>query len=136
MRISDWSSDVCSSDLRRVVHSRLTRRGRAVLRRAPPLLHERFTEAFQRLSPVRQSCIIATLDEIAAMMGAAELDAAPLLDTQTPVARAEGGLAFPTTLLARVSTTPHSTYPFTPPQTSQSPTAALRGLLHPQPTGG
>lgn len=72
---------------RRVVHSRLTRRGRAVLRRAPPLLHERFIEAFQRLSPVRQSRILATLDEVAAMMGAAELDAAPLLDTRAPVER-------------------------------------------------
>jgi len=61
--------------------------GRAVLRRAPPLLHERFIEAFQRLSPVRQSRILATLDEVAAMMGAAELDAAPLLDTRAPVER-------------------------------------------------
>lgn len=74
---------------RRIVHSRLTRHGRAVLRRAPPLLHERFTEAFRRLSPERQRRIVATLDEVAAMMGAAELDAAPLLDTQTPVERAE-----------------------------------------------
>lgn len=72
---------------RRVVHSRLTRRGRAVLRRAPPLLHERFTEAFRRLSAARQSRILATLDEVAEMMGAAELDAAPLLDSQTPVER-------------------------------------------------
>ena len=69
---------------RRIVHSRLTRRGRAVLRRAPPLLHERFTEAFRRLSPVRQSRILTTLDEVAEMMGAAELDAAPLLDTGSP----------------------------------------------------
>lgn len=74
---------------RRVVHSRLTRRGRAVLRRAPPLLHERFIKAFERLSPVRQTRILATLDEVAAMMGAADLDAAPLLVTKSPVERAE-----------------------------------------------
>ncbi|HMA15481.1 MAG TPA: MarR family transcriptional regulator, partial [Kiloniellaceae bacterium] len=74
---------------RRVVHSRLTRRGRAVLRRAPPLLHERFIDAFQRLSPARQARILATLDEVAAMMGAAELDAAPLLVTKSPVERVE-----------------------------------------------
>lgn len=74
---------------RRVVHSRLTRRGRAVLRRAPPLLHERFIEAFERLSPARQARILATLDEVAAMMGAAELDAAPLLVTKSPVERVE-----------------------------------------------
>lgn len=74
---------------RRVVHSRLTRRGRAVLRRAPPLLHERFIAEFQRLSPARQARIITTLEEVAAMMGAADLDAAPLLDTKSPVERVE-----------------------------------------------
>jgi DNA-binding MarR family transcriptional regulator len=73
---------------RRIVHSRLTRQGRALLRKAPPLLHERFTEAFRRLSPARQTRILATLDEVAAMMGAAELDAAPLLDTGSPASRA------------------------------------------------
>ena len=72
---------------RRIVHSRLTRQGRALLRKAPPLLHERFTEAFRHLSPARQSRILATLDEIAAMMGAADLDAAPLLDSGTPAER-------------------------------------------------
>jgi DNA-binding MarR family transcriptional regulator len=72
---------------RRIVHSRLTRQGRAVLRKAPPLLHERFTAAFRRLGPARQQRILATLDEVAAMMGAAELDAAPLLDTGSAVKR-------------------------------------------------
>ena len=73
---------------RRIVHSRLTRRGRAVLRRAPPLLHERFTEAFRRLSPARQQRILATLGEVAEMMGAAELDAAPMLDSDASAKRA------------------------------------------------
>lgn len=74
---------------RRVVHSRLTRRGRVLLAKAPPLLHEKFTAAFARLSAARQDRIIATLDEVAAMMGAADLDAAPLLDSGSPVKRAE-----------------------------------------------
>ncbi len=73
---------------RRIVHSRLTRQGRAILRKAPPLLHERFTAAFQNLSPARQNRILATLDEVAAMMGAAELDAAPLLDSGSSVKKA------------------------------------------------
>jgi len=73
---------------RRIVHSRLTRQGRTILRKAPPLLHERFTAAFQQLSPARQDRLLATLDEVAAMMGAAELDAAPLLDTGSPVKKA------------------------------------------------
>jgi DNA-binding MarR family transcriptional regulator len=73
---------------RRIVHGRLTRQGRAILRKAPPLLHERFTEAFQQLSTARQSRILTTLDEVAVMMGAAELDAAPLLDSGSPVKKA------------------------------------------------
>jgi DNA-binding MarR family transcriptional regulator len=73
---------------RRIVHSRLTRQGRAILRKAPPLLHERFTAGFQQLSPARQSRILTTLDEVAAMMGVAELDAAPLLDSGSPVKKA------------------------------------------------
>ncbi len=70
-----------SASDRRVVHSRLTRRGRALLRKAPPLLHERFIEAFGDLPAARQRRIIKTLDEVAAMMGVTGLDAAPLLDS-------------------------------------------------------
>lgn len=71
---------------RRVVHSRLTQRGRAVLRAAPALLHERFIEAFSALSGRRQDAIIATLDDIAAMLGAEDLDASPVLTTTPPSA--------------------------------------------------
>lgn len=65
---------------RRVVHSRLTADGRAVLRRAPPLLHVRFQDSFAGLSRRRQQEIIGALESVAAMMGAGEIDAAPLLD--------------------------------------------------------
>lgn len=73
-----------SSADRRVVHARLTRRGETVLREAPPLLHERFVEAFANLSHARQERIIGTLKEVAEMMGAEHLDAAPLLDIVSP----------------------------------------------------
>ena len=69
---------------RRVVHLRLTKEGRAVLRKAPSLLHERFVEAFDALKPARQSQIVDVLEEIASMMGAEDLDAAPLLDVAAP----------------------------------------------------
>ena len=75
---------------RRVVHARLTRIGRAALKRAPPLLHERFVEAFANLSPERQRRIVETLRQVAEMMGAAKLDAAPLLDIAAPAARRGG----------------------------------------------
>lgn len=65
---------------RRVVHARLTKRGRAALRKAPPLLHQRFTEAFATLDRARQDRIIKALEQVAEMMGAEHLDVAPLLD--------------------------------------------------------
>jgi DNA-binding MarR family transcriptional regulator len=65
---------------RRVVHARLTRDGRKVLRRAPALLHDRFIERFSTLGAADQDRIVDTLHEVAEMMGADELDAAPVLD--------------------------------------------------------
>ncbi|MCE2510113.1 MAG: winged helix-turn-helix transcriptional regulator [Alphaproteobacteria bacterium] len=69
---------------RRVVHARLTKPGRAMLRQAPPLLHEQFASAFAALSPSQQEKIIKTLHDVAGMMGAGHLDAAPLLDIASP----------------------------------------------------
>ena len=69
---------------RRVVHARLTESGYAVLRRAPPLLHEHFVEAFAALDVANQDRIIRTLKDVAGMMGAEHLDAAPLLDIAPP----------------------------------------------------
>lgn len=69
---------------RRVVHLRLTKQGQTVLRKAPSLLHERFVVAFTALNPARQTQIIDALEEVAGMMGAGDLDAAPLLDVAPP----------------------------------------------------
>jgi DNA-binding MarR family transcriptional regulator len=76
---------------RRVVHSRLTKEGRALLRKAPPLLHERFVDAFDGLSPAKRDRIVATLREVAEMMGAEHLDAAPLLDIASPRSGGKSG---------------------------------------------
>ncbi len=65
---------------RRIVHSRLTRQGRSALRKAPGLLHERFLKRFSELSDRRQSEIVKALQKVADMMGASDLDAAPLLE--------------------------------------------------------
>ena len=69
---------------RRVVHARLTRAGRTVLRDTPSPLHQEFVGAFSGLSVARQKQIIEALDEVARMMGAENLDAAPLLDVSPP----------------------------------------------------
>ena len=71
---------------RRVVHARLTREGRRVLKKAPPLLQERFIAAFAALNPSEQDRIVRALEEVADMMGAGELDAAPLLAVGPPTA--------------------------------------------------
>ena len=64
---------------RRVVHTRLTSKGRSTLSQAPILLHELFSERFSNLSQADQRAIVETLDRVARMMDADELDAAPLL---------------------------------------------------------
>lgn len=69
---------------RRVVHARLTRQGRAILKKAPPLLHDRFVKAFAELSGSKQEQIVKTLEDVAEMMGAEHIDAAPLLDIAPP----------------------------------------------------
>ena len=69
-----------SSRDRRVVHTRLTRHGRAALRKTPGLLHERFLREFATLSDRRQKEIIRVLKSVAGMMGVSSLDASPLLD--------------------------------------------------------
>tara|TARA_R110002096_G_scaffold101316_12_gene224056 strand:- start:3474 stop:3983 length:510 start_codon:yes stop_codon:yes gene_type:complete len=64
---------------RRVVHTRLTRKGRTTLSRAPVLLHELFSDRFTRLPQSEQRIIVENLERVARMMDAGEIDAAPLL---------------------------------------------------------
>lgn len=76
---------------RRVVHLRLTPAGRAALRRAPPLLHVEFRRNFAALSAGKQATILGALRDVAEMMGADTLDAAPLLDVGAPTASSRKG---------------------------------------------
>ncbi|WP_425407298.1 MarR family winged helix-turn-helix transcriptional regulator [Hwanghaeella sp.] len=71
---------------RRIVHTKLTEAGRKSLKKAPPLLHEEFIAAFADLPAGRQDEIVATLEEVATMLGGGDLDAAPLLDVAPPSA--------------------------------------------------
>ena len=64
---------------RRVVHTRLTRKGRSTLEAAPALLQEEFTQRFRELPRTEQRKLVSTLDQVARMMDAGELDCAPLL---------------------------------------------------------
>ena len=69
---------------RRIVHARLTDAGSGILDRAPPLLHEQFVRRFQSLPASDQYRVLTALRLVADMMGASELDAAPLLDVPPP----------------------------------------------------
>jgi len=69
---------------RRVVHARLTAAGRALLRHAPPLLDQRFTNAFRALDPAAQRRIVGTLEQVAAMMGVERIGDLALLAGDQP----------------------------------------------------
>ena len=71
---------------RRVVNARLTETGKIILEQAPTLLHETFIERFESLEPWEKTQLLASLQRVAAMMDAESIDAAPLLDIETPTA--------------------------------------------------
>jgi len=68
------------SDRRRVMVE-LSPAGRDCLASSPPLLQDRFASRFEELEDWEQSLLLASLQRIAAMMDAGELDAAPVLSS-------------------------------------------------------
>jgi DNA-binding MarR family transcriptional regulator len=69
-----------ASDRRRVMVE-LSPAGRECLSSSPPLLQDRFAGRFRELEDWEQSMLLASLQRIAAMMDAGELDAAPVLSS-------------------------------------------------------
>lgn len=70
-----------SRDDRRRVTVGVTAKGRELLGRAPSALHDRFLEELKTLPEERQHAIHATLELVVSMMGAQDIDAAPILTT-------------------------------------------------------
>lgn len=68
-----------TKDKRRVLVC-LTALGREVLETTPDTLQERFVEGFSKLQEWEQSSIIAALERVSTILGAEDLDAAPVLD--------------------------------------------------------
>ena len=60
---------------------RVTDAGRSALEEAPDLLQDRFRDSFASLSPWEQAMMLAALERLAELLGASEIDAAPLIDT-------------------------------------------------------
>lgn len=67
---------------RRKVYVTLTEEGKAQLSSAPTLLQERFIQRFEELKDWEQHQILASLQRLAEMMDAQDIDAAPVLDTR------------------------------------------------------
>ncbi len=65
---------------KRKVYVRLTPEGSATLNSAPQPLQERFIQQFQQLQGWEQTMILSSLQRVAHMMDADQLDAAPMLD--------------------------------------------------------
>jgi hypothetical protein len=66
---------------RRTVMVAVTPEGARTLRDAPSLLQDRFRSELARLKEWEQTQLLATLQRVAAMMDAEEIDAAPVLAT-------------------------------------------------------
>lgn len=70
-----------SSEDRRRVLVELTDGGAGVLQDAPPLLQERFADAYEALPHTEQDELLTAVARVAALMEAAELEASPILTT-------------------------------------------------------
>jgi len=102
-------SRVRSDADRRTVVVELTEQGRGVLDRAPSLLQDCFRRELLMLQEWEQTQMLATLQRIAAMMDAEELDAAPVLAAGAATATPEEVLQFLDRVVTADSSTPSVT---------------------------
>ncbi|WP_026957456.1 MarR family winged helix-turn-helix transcriptional regulator [Aliagarivorans taiwanensis] len=73
-----------STQDRRIVNARLTELAASLLETVPPLLHEEFIDKFESLEEWNKTQILSSLQQVAQMMDATAIDAAPLLDIEAP----------------------------------------------------
>ena len=69
-----------STEDKRKVHAYLTEDALALIKDAPAPLQEQFTKQFEALNDWEKSMMISSLQRIAQMMDAEEIDASPVLD--------------------------------------------------------
>lgn|SRR5690606_3155822 len=70
-----------SKEDKRKVHIQLTEHGRQLLETAPTALQHEFAQKFSALEDWEQSMILSSLQRIAGMMDATDIDASPFLET-------------------------------------------------------
>ncbi|QFT81670.1 putative HTH-type transcriptional regulator YusO [Roseovarius sp. THAF27] len=66
---------------RRQTNIHLTTKGRETLSRAPDPLQQRFVRKFSVMEDWEQAMLVSSLERVAAMLDADEIDAAPVLDS-------------------------------------------------------
>lgn len=66
---------------RRMSHVVITEAGRATVRNAPDALQQRFVRAFEQMQDWEQAQLVASLERVADMLDAADIDASPVLAT-------------------------------------------------------
>ena len=74
---------------KRKVHAHLTEQGGEILAQAPNPLQEEFIEKYQNLDEWEQTMILASLQRVANMMNADDIDASPVL-TVGPMLKDDG----------------------------------------------
>ena len=67
---------------RRQTNITLTELGRATVDNAPDPLQQQFVKKFKALEDWEQSMIVASLERVATMLNAADIDASPVLDSR------------------------------------------------------
>lgn len=66
---------------RRQIHIIITAAGREIVSHAPDALQQRYVRKFEALGDWEQAQLVASLERVAQMLDAADIDAAPVLDT-------------------------------------------------------
>lgn len=66
---------------RRQMNLVITETGRAAVKDAPDALQQRFVRAFERMADWEQAQLVSSLERVAAMLDADDIDAAPVLTT-------------------------------------------------------
>ena len=74
---------------RRKILLEITKDGKALIKAAPQLLQEQFIERLSKLEDWEQTLLLSSLQRVASLMDAEELDAAPLLTSGPPRAALE-----------------------------------------------
>ncbi|MBZ4023531.1 MarR family transcriptional regulator [Rhodobacter sp. TJ_12] len=77
---------------RRQSHVAITEAGRAAVKDAPDALQQRFVRAFERMQDWEQMQLVASLERVAAMLDAEDIDASPVLTTGDIRAHGQRGL--------------------------------------------